>query len=365
MSRATIVLILFAIVIAAIIGLSQFLRSQPPLEITIAVNPLSEEWVNSAAKAFNASDTLVNGTTRVQIKVTSISDMRVWNDNVVWTLNDHPDAWLPASSATVSYVPSNFPFTSVTASTARTPLVWGGFESRVNILTQNGTQSLDWDLIADSVQNNDGNWQSLGGQSGWGFLKLAYPRPSNDVSGLAVLFSGAGHFTQSETLDRSAILDSAFTNWMSAIVDSVPNFQTLGNNPAGTMAARGTSVAEIAILPEVMWLKSMSDLSGSDPISLTYPDTQFILDFPLVMWDDVNTSEEVRQGVAAFGNYLAGTAQSTVSDYGLRPVVSEPDASDKLFAQAVDFGIQLEPDYGRIVSNPDRNTAETLLERFG
>jgi hypothetical protein len=362
-SRGTIVLAIFAIIVAAIIGLSQFVQNQPPMEITVAVNPMAEDWMRAVVADFNASNTLVNGTTRVSVNLTTTSDIAVWDDNVKWSSSEHPDAWLPASSASVSYLNSNIPFQTIANSTAQTPLVWGGFESRVDILTTDSI--LDWTTVAEAVQTSDGNWAALGGESGWGFLKLAYARPSNTIAGLSVLFSGAGEFSGSTTLDRSQILDDDFNAWMDAIVASVPNFQSLGSNPAAAMASRGTSVAEIALLPEALWLNSLDDLNGDDPITFSYPATQFILDFPLAMWDDNNTSDETKLAVQAFTDYVTGAGQSSVANFGLRPANGTVASTDSMFADGVSFGILLAPDYGQIVTAPDKNTTETLLERFG
>lgn len=361
-SRGTIVLVIFAIIVAAIIGLSQFVQSQPPVEITVAVNPMAEDWMRALVADFNESETVINGTTRITVNVTTTKDIAVWGDNK-WSADNHPDAWLPASSASVSYLNSNIPFQTIANSTAQTPLVWGGFQSRVDILTTDGV--LDWGTVAEAAQTDEGNWASLGGESGWGFLKFAYARPSNDMAGLAVLFSGAGEFTASTTLDRSQLLDDSFNDWMSAIVASVPNFQTLGSNPASVMASRGTSVAEIAFLPESLWLNSLGDINGNDPITFNYPAMQFVLDFPLTMWDDPDTSDETKLAVQAFADYVTGTGQNTVTEFGLRPANGNVTNADSLFADGVSFGILLEPDYGQIVTAPDKNTTETLLERFG
>jgi hypothetical protein len=361
-SRGTIVLVIFAIIVAAIIGLSQFVQSQPPVEITVAVNPMAEDWMRALVADFNESEAVINGTTRITVNMTTTKDIAVWDDNK-WSVDNHPDAWLPASSASVSYLNSNIPFQTIANSTAQTPLVWGGFQSRVDILTTGGI--LDWGIVAGAAQTDEGNWASLGGESGWGFLKFAYARPSNDIAGLAVLFSGASEFTESTTLDRSQLLDDEFNTWMEAIVASVPNFQTLGSNPAAAMASRGTSVAEIAFLPESLWLNSLNDLNGSDPITFNYPATQFVLDFPLTMWDDPDTSDETKLAVQAFTDYVTGTGQNTVTEFGLRPANGNVTNADSLFADGVSFGIVLEPDYGQIVIAPDKNTTETLLERFG
>lgn len=363
MSRATVVLILFVVIIGAIIGLSQFLTNQPPLEITVAVNPMVEDWMADVVADFNDSNTLVNGTIPVQVSLTTVADNAVWNDESGWSVSEHPDAWIPADPVSVRYLPSNVPFTIVTDSIATTPLVWGGFESRVAVLSDDGT--LDWDIVADAVATDDGNWASLGGESSWGFLKLAYPRPTNDIAGLAVLYSGAGHFTDSTTLDRQRLLEDDFNDWMNAIVSAVPSFNTLGSDPASTMASRGTSVAEIALLPEVLWLTNLDGLMGSDPITLSYPVTGYDLIFPVAMWDDPTTSDDVKSAVEAFANYILDDGQLSAENYGLRPVGNERNETRSLFTQGEAIGITLAPISGTTVTAPDKNITDTLLERFG
>jgi len=360
MSRGTIVLVLFVVVIGAIIGLSQFFANQPPIEVSVAVNPLAEDWIRSVADDFNNSEIFINGTTRVQVTITTVADNAVWDDGVNWSPDSHPDAWIPADSASVNYLASNIPMEIMTTSIARTPLVWGGFESRVAVLSDDGT--LDWDIIADAVAIDDGNWTSLGGESRWGFLKLAYPSPTNDIAGLAVLFSGAGHFTNSTMLDRQQLLEPDFNNWMNTIVNAVPNFNTLGNDPARTMASRGASVAEIAFLPEVLWLTNLDGLQGSDPIILSYPDTGYELTFPLALWDDPDTSDNNRAAVQAFADYVMDDGQRRVEDFGLRPINNDLTDTSSLFTQGADIGILLEPTTSQIVTAPDKNT---VLERFG
>jgi hypothetical protein len=102
MRRGPVIVLIFILVVAAVIGASQFMRAQPPLEITVAVSPLAGTWVGSAANNFNATNALVNGTRRVQVKVTTIDDLAVWSDagQSQW-LTTHPTAWIPASSASI------------------------------------------------------------------------------------------------------------------------------------------------------------------------------------------------------------------------------------------------------------------------
>jgi hypothetical protein len=363
MSRTTVILALFVVLIGAIIGVSQFLTNQPPLELTVAVNPMVEDWLADVVQEFNQSDTLVNGTTRVQVKLTTVADNAIWNSESSWSTTAHPDVWIPADPASINYLSSNIPFEVVADSVATTPLVWGGFESRVMVLSPDGI--LDWDVVAAAMATDDGNWSSLGGERSWGYLKLAYPRPTNDIAGLAVLYSGAGYFTDSTTLDRQRLLQSDFNDWMQTIVDAVPSFNTLGSDPAATMASRGTSVAEVALLPEVIWLQNLDGLQGNDPIMLSYPSTGYNFTFPLAMWEDNNTSDTMKAAVNAFADYVTGDAQAQAVAYGLRPIDGIGGDAGALFGAGVDAGIMLDPPTNAVVTAPDKNTTETLLERFG
>src|SRR5262249_40537909 len=106
MRRGTIFVLLFIVIAAAIVAASKVIQSQPPLEVTIAVDPLAESWVQDAVKALNDSQPVVNGTRRVQYKVTVIEDLDVWQGQRKWSPDNHPDTWIASSSASVTYAQS-------------------------------------------------------------------------------------------------------------------------------------------------------------------------------------------------------------------------------------------------------------------
>ncbi len=362
MRRATVVLLIFLLIVGGIIGSSLVLRNQPQLEFTIAVHPLAAEWVRAAANDFNASEPLVNSTRRVRANIITIEDLDVWLDSPNWTRNDHPAGWIPASNASVSYTTATIPFEIVEPSLARTPLVWGGYMSRVQVLLRDGA-TLDWATVQQAAALE--SWAEIGGEADWRFIKLAFPLPNSDISGLAVLLSGAGSYYEREQLDRNALMDSAFLAWMRPIFDAVPNFQTLGGNVAQGFA-RGPSTAEIGILPEVQWLLQLNGILRNEAVGFYYPRYNFVLDFPLAMWADPTAplSDDERAAVAAFGQYLRTTAQERVTAYGLRPAEREPQTGDALFDEALKYGIALAPDYGIAVQAPQRQVAETLIQQF-
>lgn len=358
MRRGTIFIVLFILVAAGIIAASRFISSQPPLQVTVAVDPLVLPWLQNAVNTFNESGTVINGTRRVTVALTAIDDLRVWLDSRTWTVNDHPTGWIPASSASLSYaIDAGMPLQTAAESLARTPLVWGGFTSRVNIITKDGTQPLDWPAVAAAAEAE--SWQAAGGDSSWQFVKLAFAQPTSKMSGLAVMLSGAAAFNESGDLAGDALTARSFREWMEPIIQSVPNFSNLGADPAAAIARQGTAIADVALLPEVDWLVNMIRLQRDDRMVFAYPAYQFVLDFPLARWDDPQTTADERAAIDALANWLLDPARQTLLlDYGLRPASNEPIQDNRLFMAGVDYGIQLNPDYGQAVMPPRRADAQ-------
>jgi hypothetical protein len=362
MRRGTVFVVIFALAAVGIIAASQFLRSQPPLDVMVAVNPLAEKWLQDAVNAFNASSPLVN-TTRIQVRLTQIDDLDGWSGDRPWTSDNHPAAWIPASSASVAYAIENgLPLEMIAPSLARTPLVWGGFTSRLDVLDLPAS-GLDWEQVIAAV--NAESWVSLGGDSSWQFVKLAFAQPSHTMSGLAVLFSGAAAYYQTTAPDSAMLRDTTFRDWLAPVVASVPNFNTLGADPAARMA-NGPSNGEIALLPEVQWLTNLNGiLTSSDSIAFSYPAYQFMLDFPLARWNDSLTTDTERAAVDALKNWLMTESQQFRSvNFGLREAAKEPDGGSTLFSVGLIYGIQYEPDYGQLIQAPSRGDALGLIQWF-
>jgi len=356
MRRGPVIVLIFILVVAVVIGASQFLRAQPPLEITVAVSPLAEMWVTNAVSAFNASNPLVNATRRVQVKVSTIDDLNVWSDQgqSQW-INAHPSAWIPASSASKTYA-NRLNFEIVQPSLAQTMLVWGGFSDRVDALTDKGVHPLDWNDVQRAAVA--GTWANIpGANASWGNINLAFSRPDGSMSGLTVLFSGAAAFSDQAAVSGSTLVASDFQNWMSPVLQSVPNYNTLGTSVAKTMAARGSSIGDIALLPESEWLNNLSgQLVGSNPIRLSYPAYPFVFDFPLLRWQGL--SDDENKAIDAFGTYLLSQHPET---YGLRPPTAPLPETATLFANAESYGVQLAPDLSHALQAPPRAETQRLL----
>jgi hypothetical protein len=361
MRRGSIFVILLIIVAAVVIGASQFLKSQPPLEITVAVDPLAVAWAEKVTAALNATAPVVNATQRVQFKVTPRDDLEVWAGERLWTPDNHPAAWIPASSASLGYAQENgLSISTLAASVARTPLVWGGYLSRVDVLTNGGTAALDWAAVQKGAAAE--SWSKLGGQADWQFIKLGFPQPGRKMGGLAVLFSGAAAFNQKTDLVGADIRSSDFRNWMLPVIESVPNFTTLGSD-LGAAMARGPSTVEIGLFPEAQWLLNLTGMLKWEDVRLTYPAYQFGLDFPLIGWTDANVTADQREAITLLQNWLLDPAQQAkLPDYGLRPASDDPTEKNALFAAGVPYGIQLALPPAQPITVPNRSDVQTLIQ---
>lgn len=357
MRRGPVIVLIFILLVAAVIGASQFMRAQPPLEITVAVSPLAEAWVTGAVNSFNASNPIVNGTRRVQVKVSTIDDLSAWSDQgqSQW-LTTHPSAWIPASLASLGYA-NRLSFEVVQPSLAQTVLMWGGFSDRVDALTDKGAHPLDWNDVyhVASLQR----WANIpSADADWGNVNLAFNRPDGSMAGLAEVFSGAAAFKGNANIDGATIVSGDFEDWMSPILTSVPNYNTLGTSVAQTMAARGSSVGDLALLPESEWLNNLSGqlVSSGNPIRLSYPAYPFVFDFPLLRWQGMTDDEN--KAVAALGSWLLAQHPET---YGLRPATGLPPQTAKLFADAESYGVELSPDLSQPLQAPPRAETQRLL----
>jgi ABC-type Fe3+ transport system substrate-binding protein len=357
--RSTVVVVLFALVVGGIVGYNQLLQTQPAQAIPIAVDPLAEGWLRAAADAFNSGKPVVNnGTTRIQVQIESVTnDVDVWTGESGWTFEKHPTAWVLSSSATLDYLPANLNFEPLKPSLARTPLVWGGFQSRVNIITNDGQRPFEWDAVNEALAA--GTWANLGSADVRGNVYLALNPPDNSMAGIAALLSGAANLAQTDTITDDVLDGVAFNTWIDNVKLSMPR---LVGTPTQTMQAQGSASINFALLPESQWLVSLSDINKREPVVLAYPAYQFVLDFPMTIWDDTNTTDIQRQGARAFADFLMSDAGQTLAkQYGLRPSASEPTATDSLFASAATFGIALEPDYGLLIKTPARSEVDILL----
>ncbi len=355
MRRGTIIVVIFVLIAGGIVAASQFLRSQPPLTLTVAVHPLAADWAQEAVTGYNATQPIV-GTQRIQFNVTVIDDLPVWQGSSTWTPQNHPAVWIPASSTSVNYTSS---YTVSTPSVAQTLLVWGGYQSRVDIAAKGGT--FDWSTVQALAAGE--SWTAAGGQSNWGFILLGFPRADQTMAGLAVLLTAAGDFNTTTDLSGNITRSNEFRQWLTPVINSV-NYTTLGNDPAAAVA-RGPSTVQIALLPESQWLRNLGGLTDSEAVVFAYPAYQFVFDFPVASWNGSEISATERDAAAALSAWLLQTAQQNrLPQYGLRPASGVIDTGASLFTQGQALGIQLQPDLTNVVQAPGRNETQAFIQWF-
>jgi len=364
MKRGSVFVILFVLVAAIIIAASQFLRSQPPLEITFAVSPLAEDWVRASADAFNATNPLLGGGQRVAVHVQPVDDPAVWNDSTrAFSAQQHPHAWIPALAASVDYaVDARLPFVVIAPETAHTLLVWGIFESRAAVAEADST-SLDWQRVQQIADTE--SWAALGGEASWGFVKLIFSSPSTTAGGLGVLFSGAGAYFGTTDLTAASLSNTDFREWMQRVLDSVPNFNTIGADPAAALT-RGPSTGEIALLPESQWLVNLSGISQREPVLFSYPAYTVLYRFPVALWDAPELTSIERDAVYRFADWLqTPTEQARATEFGLRPLDGVIGEDAALFAAGESYGITRTPDMTATITPPTRNEVLRMINWAG
>ncbi len=361
--RGTIFIVLFILIAAGIIGVSRFIGAQPPHEYTLAVDPLAQPWAEAAVAAFNASQPAVNAQ-RITFRLTPVDDLAVWQGQSAWTTTRHQDAWLAASQVSVNYArAAGLTLTGIADSVARTPMVWGGYTSRTDLLTTTGTIPLDWPQVQGAaLKMQSSNWTALGGQQSWGFLKLGFGQVDTKMSGLAALFTAAANFNQTPDISTIPLSQQAFRTWLLPIVKSRPSFFQQGD--VVNAMTRGPSTIEMALFPESQWLLNIKGMNAQEAVRLNYPAYQFVLNFPLVSWTDATPENaERQQAVQLLANWLQTAAQQgNLPAYGLRPATTEPTEAHDLFKLAIQYGIQFMPDYGQAVSPPNANEIRGLIQ---
>ncbi|MBL8145887.1 MAG: hypothetical protein JNL34_05830 [Anaerolineae bacterium] len=356
MRRGTIIVILFIVIAAAVVGVSFFLRSQPPLEFTVTVSPLAGAWLRDAAASFNASNPTINGTQAIRVAVQPQDEAQIaLGESAAWTRENHPAGWIPAAAVTVDFARSRgLPFETLHESVAQTPLVWGGFGDIVADVTNDGQETFDWPAVNEAVAA--------------GPVRLAFRSPSATIDGFAVLLSGAAALTENAVITRDSLRSPAARAWLETTLLAVPNTTTLGASAAGAMAARGPTAGGLALLPESEWLTNLRGqlVNGSTPVQLAYPAYTVQFTFPCTAWDDPSVTDPAvasrADAVKAFCNYLLTPAQqANAARFGLRPadgVLSEDNAA--LFTAAATYGAQIELPPMAAVQAPNRSDAQLL-----
>lgn len=330
-----------------------------PIILEVAVNPLLEPWVSQAAEAYQRTQPTTNGRT-VTLQVTQQDSLAVWGEGTgVWSAQEHPSVWIPETSYAISYAQegARLAFDIHQPSLAETPLIWGAYESRSSVIV-NQFGTLDAETVQEAA--TIARWEDLGGNSRWQFIKIAMPRPNSTEVGLASLLTLIGDAENSPTLTSAQLSDTTIQDSLKPIIDLVPNFSTLGNDPALVMATRGTSIAEIGLLPESQWLAHFDALNAVESLVLSYPNEYVLLDFPFAIWGEADE----RRAAEAFAAFLMNDdQQGKLGELGFRPTTRRDDVAQFAPFIAAEGQVQLSLG-GSPIALPDRPAILALLRWF-
>jgi hypothetical protein len=325
MRRGTVVLAIFLLIALGVIGASTFLQNQPPITITIAVDPLIRDWAGASATAFNASGARTPAGRAITVTLSEVRDTQVWL-NRPWTAQNHPDGWLATSSASVRYAgAAGYALDTVRESVAQTTLVWMGFQDRVEALSGSSAIAtrfnsqpapLDWPILSAAAEIE--NWGVIEtGTANARFVQVAMPSAANTTVGLSALLSAAGSFHRTVTLDNALLSAGAFRDWLTPLI-VVPNYTDIGDNAGNFVARRGRG-ADFALATESQWILNYAAIARTAPVQFAYPEYNVRFDFPLAAWDGPGATDETQSAVRAFGDYLTRLdVQGTLTPYGLR-----------------------------------------------
>ncbi len=355
MKRGTIFFILFVIIIVGVIGVSQFLRSQPPIIINITANNIIQPWLQDEANRFNNTTPLTQLGQPIQIQISTIDDIQAWNtDSLSWRTH-FPDAWIPSSTMSANFLrESGITFEVASESVVYTPLVWGAYVETAERITRDGAVALDWDAVENNLDETI----------------LAFYHPARSIIGFSAMLSAAGAYFDDTQIN---VTSNEFRAWLSPIVNDVPNFNTFGSSIVQTLASRGRSMGNIAIVPESEWLTNLrgSQVTG---VQLYYPEYTFVFDMPYLVWQTPNQPDRAASA-RQFLNWLTSTnAQQRALNFGLRSeqidvadyiatarASANQDLSTFPFANAETRRVQLQPDLSRTVTLTIRSDAQRFI----
>lgn len=284
-------------------------RAVAQIPITVAVSPGLVEWAETAARDFQ------RGNQDAQITIVSANGLVAVDTFARFAPEERPHAWIAETTFVAAIAQdSGLSFTPEGASLAVSELVWGGFGTRVEAL---GT--LDWQTIHGAA--TAGGWSALNGDANWGFFKLTIASPTNSAEGLAALLTAAAAYHDTAQVTRSHVTDPAFLAWLQETVDSVPNFNTLGPNPAEALATRGPSVGDVGLLTTVSWSAVADDLNKWETFVTSDPQYTMELDYPYLIRTNLTSDE--RAVAERFSDYLARQSEQ-LNDAGFR---TQPSSS--------------------------------------
>lgn len=410
MNRTRVIFIVIVVAALAVVGVAALLRSmnssttsplvaeqRGPIQVRVLTALPVYDWVNEAAKQFNAEQHELDGNV-IQIEVISMDglaalgkfdrdeygtlpanvDLQNLTDEQKQALARFPTAWIPDSRylpelANVAYKERLGRDVFLTDGEYRArPIAlslfaWGLYQSRADALTTQ-VGDVNWQVIHDAAITK-GGWPELGGRPEWGFFKLVVPNPRKNVGGLAAMVAAAGEYYDRTSIGTAEVTDPAFQQWLGELMSSTTDLGGGSAYTAEDFALFGYSAGDGGQLLEADLLKNMEGIQTrwGEALDIFYPKYVTWFDFPFTIWMGPETSAAEKNAALEFQRYLLSPdVQAKAVGYGLRPVnasvsVDQPNSPFTRWAEQGVVPIVSRTDAMR---SPDRDVLLALLRWF-
>jgi len=402
-----IVIIVLALLIVGVAAAARFLSDQPaplvveqkgPIQVRVLTALPVYDWVNEAAKQFNAEEHTLEGEV-IQIEIISMDGLTAlgkWDrdefgalpadadpldlsDEQKKALERFPTAWIPDSRylpelANVAYKERLGRDVFLTDGEYRArPVVislfaWGLYESRADVL-QATYGELNWQVIHDAAIAK-GGWPELGGQPDWGLLQADRAQyPAKTWAGLAAMIAAAGEYYDTTSIGTAEVTDPAFLQWLGELMASTTDLGASSAYTAEDFALFGYSTGDGGQLLESDLLNNMEGIQNrwNETLAIYYPKYVTWFDFPFTVWVGPETTAIEKNAALEFERFLlSDEIQTKAVGYGLRPVnpAVSVDQPDSPFTRWAGQGVAPVIPRTDAMRSPDRDVLLSLLRWF-
>lgn len=350
--------------------------SDETLEVHVVSALPVVEWVQEAAHQFNDEKHTLEGQP-IHVTVTPMDGLVAKGRYERDEMDPLPTVWIPDSRYLVELVNAVYKerlgrdvFLTDGEYRARplttSLLTWGIYDSRAQVLETHFGE-ISWQTIHDAALAS-GGWSDLGGQSDWGYFKLAIPSPRKNIGALAAMVAAAGEYYDKTNIGVDDVTNPEFQAWLGEILSSMSDLSG-GTYTASDLALFGYTTGDAGLLLESDLLVNMQGLQTrwAEPMRIVYPEYVTWFDFPFTVWMGTETTALEKNAALEFEKYLLSLdVQQKALVYGLRPANPEVPVTgaDSLFDQWAAQGVLGVVPRTTAMRSPDRDVLQALLRWF-
>jgi len=346
------------------------------LEVQIVSALPVADWIQEAARDFNAEQNTLEGRL-IQVTVTPMDGLTAKGRYEREEMDPLPTAWIPDNRYLVELVNAAYKerlgrdvFLTDGEYRARplaiSLLAWGIYDSRAAVLEERFGE-ISWHTIHDAAIA-PGGWGELGGESEWGYFKLAISNPRKNISGLSAMVAAAGEYYTKTNITVEDVTNPEFQAWLGEIMSSMSDLSG-GTYTVADLALFGYTTGDAGQLLESDLLVNMRGIQTrwADPLRIVYPEYVTWFDFPFTVWMGPETSALEKNAALEFQKYLLSEkVQKKALAYGLRPANPGVPITGEgsLFDQWADQGVLGIVPRTTAMRSPDRDVLQALLRWF-